>query len=385
MYPSQHLYLQNKPGALALAQISFAPTTLAIIITVVLGMAFLAWVIWLLATGRLSKWAKASLQNQKWIAQDNKFNNELKSLARGINEQHAQLGKETWEARISNPGYEDAYNKLVNVNQQVLSMEMHASSLKEELEKFNQDRAKIESKYKEQLNMLDKERETAQAAVNELNKQHKVLDTEFNELSMERARIQREIKEARTNIIEIENSDAPNKSALIFPLNSRLEQLSSALSDVSSKTPAIDEKMAKIETDLNPLNAQLDELGKNYSRTQILMSQDLNPLDDHINKLKQSIKKKEEEIAQLQKSMPTMLEELGAHVDHVRPESLRLEPLYTNLDDLHERTRTATNEQQKLRLEMDKGDKSSVRKFAWFWFAVLLVVIAILAVLFFVK
>ncbi len=171
-------------------------------------------------------------------------------------------------------------------------MEMHASSLKEELEKFNQDRAKIESKYKEQLNTLDKERETAQAAVNELNKQHKALDTEFTGLSMERARIQREIKEARTNIIEIENSDAPNKSALIFPLNSRLEQLSSALSDVSSKTPAIDEKMAKIETDLNPLNTQLDELGKNYSRTQILMSQDLNPLDDHINKLKQSIKKK---------------------------------------------------------------------------------------------
>ena len=129
-----------------------------------LGVAFLAWVIWLIATGRLSKWAKASLQNQKWNAQDNKFNNELKSLARAINEQHAQLGKETWEARISNPGYEDAYNKLVNVNQQVLSMEMHASSLKEELEKFNQDRAKIESKYKEQLNTLDKERETAQAA-----------------------------------------------------------------------------------------------------------------------------------------------------------------------------------------------------------------------------
>lgn len=183
-------------------------------------------------------------------------------------------------------------------------MEMHASSLKEELEKFNQDRAKIESKYKEQLNTLDKERETAQAAVNELNKQHKALDTEFTGLSMERARIQREIKEARTNIIEIENSDAPNKSALIFPFNSRLEQLSSALSDVSSKTPAIDEKMAKIETDLNPLNTQLDELGKNYSRTQILMSQDLNPLDDHINKLKQSIKKKKKKLLSCRNQCP---------------------------------------------------------------------------------
>ena len=80
-----------------------------------------------------------------------------------------------------------------------------------------------------------------------------------------------------------------------------------------------------------------------------------------------------------------MLEELGTFVDHARPESLRLAPLYTNLDDIHERTRLATDEQQQLRLLMDKGDKSSARKFVWFLVLVFLVLIAIAAMLFFLK
>ncbi len=384
MYPlHQHLSISHRP--FVPAELEFAPTTLAIILSIILGVLLIAWIVWLIASKRLPQWARAASQNRKWNHQDNKLSSELKSLARAMNQQHAQLGKETWEARLSHPSYEDAYNKLVNVNQQVLGMEMHASSLKEELEKFSQNRKTIETQYDEQLSKLESQRKTAQSTLDELNKRHKALDLEFTELGIEKARIQREIKETRTNIIEIENSDAPNKSALVFPLNSRLEQLSTSLTEVSTKSPVLDDEIIKIEADLKPLKDQLDELGKTFSRTQILKNQELTPLDDHTTKLKQSLKKKEEEIVQLEKSVPAMLEELGTFVDHARPESLRLAPLYTNLDDIHERTRLATDEQQQLRLLMDKGDKSSARKFVWFLVLVFLVLIAIAAMLFFLK
>lgn len=378
-------YLQIKAFALALAPIEFKPTILAIVLAALIAVAFIAWVIWLIVSKRLPKWAAAASQSRKWNAQDNKLSNELKNLARAMNQQHAQLGKETWDARLSDPGYDTAYTRLVNLNQQVLGMEMHVSSLKEELKKITQDRDAIETQYDDQLNKFEAERRTTQTSIAELSKRHKGLDTELTELSMEKARIQREIKETRTKMIEIDNSDAPNKPAFTFPLTSKLEQLSTTLMDVSKKSPSIDDEIMKVESELKPLNDQLEELNKNFSRTQILKNQELSPLDNHIAKLKQSLKKKEEEILQLEKVVPTMLEELGAQVDYVRPESLHLAPLYTNLDDIHERTRLATDEQQQLRLLMDKGDKSSARKFSWFLFAILLVIVAILSVLIFVK
>lgn len=360
-------------------------STLAIILAVVLAGLFIAFFIWLLISKRFTKWAGAALQRNKWLRKDHKLSTELKKLAGALNQQHAQLGKETWEARLTHPAYEPAYNKLVNVNQQMVGMEMHASALNDELKKIQQDIETITSRYDQEISEIEENRQKTQAEVNDLVRQHKALDSEFTELSMERARVQREIKETRTSIIDIENSDAPNKSALVFPLNSQLEQLTASLTEFSTKSPTLDDQIKKIEDTLHPANLKLEELGASLNRTQVLKKQELMPLEDELTKLKQSIKKKEEEMAQLEASMPAMLEELGAHVDHARPESLRLAPLYTNLDDIYERTRRATDEQHLLRLDMDKGDKSSARNFKLFLALALIVIIAIVLILIFVK
>ena len=361
------------------------PTTLAYVLAGILTGLLLAFIVWLMVSKRLTKWAAAALQHNKWLRKDHKLTTDLKKLATALNVQHAELGKETWEARLSHPSYEPAYNKIVNVNQQKVSMEMHASSLGDDLKKLEQDIETITGRYDQSLAEIESNRKAIQTEVDELSQKHKTLDTEFTDLSMERARVQREIKETRTSIIDIENSDAPNKSALVFPLNSQLEQLTASLTEFSTKSPTLDDQIKKIEDTLHPANLKLEELGASLNRTQVLKKQELMPLEDELTKLKQSIKKKEEEMAQLEASMPAMLEELGAHVDHARPESLRLAPLYTNLDDIYERTRRATDEQHLLRLDMDKGDKSSARNFKLFLALALIVIIAIILILIFVK
>lgn len=363
----------------------FNPSPLAIVLAVILGLLLIALIIWLIISKELPKWAKAASLSRQWNTQDNKLTNELKNLARDLNQQHTILGKETWEARLSDPAYEAAYTKLVNVNQQVLGMKMHANTLKEELDKATEHRKQIETQYDEQLNKLDFEQRNAQTHFAELTKRHKTLDVESTELNMNKARVQREIKEIRTNIIEIENSDAPNKSALVFPLNSKLEQLSISLTDLTTKSPSIEDEIIKVESELGPLNVHLEELGKNFSRAQLLKAQELIPLDEHIGKLIQSLKKKDEEIAQLESAIPAMLQELGAHVDHARPASLRLAPLYANLDDIRDRSRLASEEQQQLRLLMDKGDKASARKFTLFWVLVVVALVSIACILLFMK
>ncbi|HNZ15010.1 MAG TPA: hypothetical protein PKI51_03275 [Anaerolineaceae bacterium] len=367
------------------AQTTFSPSPLAIILSVILAVILLGLFIWLLVSGRFGIWLKAALQSSKWTRQDNKLASELKNLARLMNKQHAELGKEAWEARLNHPGYEDAYNKLVGVNEQMVSMKLHLNTLKEESQKVSEERALRNDGFDAQLKQIDDERQSTQSKLEEIKRQHKELNQTLTNLNLERSRIQREIKETRTSIIDIENSEAPNKTALIFPLNSQLEQLSTSLTEVSQKTPALNTELTALETEMQPLNAQLEDLAKTFSQTQILKKQDLSPLDDHLTSLQQAIKKKEEEITALQKTMPDLLAELGAHVDHVRPESLRLSPLYANLDDIHQRTNSATAEKQQLRLTMDKGDKSSVRKFWLFILFAIVVLIAIAIILFFVK
>ncbi len=360
------------------------PSTLAYILAGVLAGLLIALIVWLLVSKHLTKWAGAALQRNKWLRKDHKLTTELKKLASALNVQHAELGKETWEARLTHPSYEPAYNKIVNVNQQKVGMEMHASSLGDELKKLEQDIETITRRYDQSLAEIESNRKITQTEVDALTQQHKTLDTAFTDLNLERARVQREIKETRTSIIDIENSDAPNKTALVFPLNSKLEQLSISLSDFSAKSPNLDEQLKQIEDALQPANLKLEELAGELNRTQILKKQELMPLEEQLSKLKQSIKKKQEEIAQLDASMPAMLEELGAHVDHARPESLRLAPLYTNLDDIYERTRRATEDQHALRLDMDKGDKASARNFKLFLALVVLMIAAIVLILIFV-
>lgn len=360
------------------------PSTLAYILAGVLAGLLIALIVWLLVSKHLTKWAGAALQRNKWLRKDHKLTTELKKLASALNVQHAELGKETWEARLTHPSYEPAYNKIVNVNQQKVGMEMHASSLGDELKKLEQDIETITRRYDQSLAEIESNRKITQTEVDALTQQHKTLDTAFTDLNLERARVQREIKETRTSIIDIENSDAPNKTALVFPLNSKLEQLSISLSDFSAKSPNLDEQLKQIEDALQPTNLKLEELAGELNRTQILKKQELMPLEEQLSKLKQSIKKKQEEIAQLDASMPAMLEELGAHVDHARPESLRLAPLYTNLDDIYERTRRATEDQHALRLDMDKGDKASARNFKLFLALVVLMIAAIVLILIFV-
>lgn len=360
------------------------PSTLGYILAGVLAGLLIALIVWLLVSKHLTKWAGAALQRNKWLRKDHKLTTELKKLASALNVQHAELGKETWEARLTHPSYEPAYNKIVNVNQQKVGMEMHASSLGDELKKLEQDIETITRRYDQSLAEIESNRKITQTEVDALTQQHKTLDTAFTDLNLERARVQREIKETRTSIIDIENSDAPNKTALVFPLNSKLEQLSISLSDFSAKSPNLDEQLKQIEDALQPANLKLEELAGELNRTQILKKQELMPLEEQLSKLKQSIKKKQEEIAQLDASMPAMLEELGAHVDHARPESLRLAPLYTNLDDIYERTRRATEDQHALRLDMDKGDKASARNFKLFLALVVLMIAAIVLILIFV-
>lgn len=356
---------------------AWLPTAAAILLIV----ALLALLAWLYKEGKLQAWFKAGIDNTRWQYRQTRLGADLKNMEREKAGLHEDLGAKAWEAQVDDPAYASAYTEVQSINQQIAGLREQISTLEAWLGETSQQRADLVEQFDGQVSQLETARKNARSRLDRLQTDLKRQDAELTNVIKDKARFQRDIKNTRTRIIELENSDDPARGELLPSLNTTLDGLTQQLLHASNAEPTVNAEISRLNTELQPVRAEIQAVEDEIDRTQDLKRQDLNPMDQRIDNLRSTINARMGDIKGLETTLQQGIRELGPLVDEARPSSPALQESYTRLDAVSSKMAAAIEDRDRFGNLISTADKTAVRSFWLVVAGVILVIIAAIVLL----
>ena len=304
----------------------------SIVMGIVLLLAYLGLVIYLWRVGKLSIWFAAGSATARLKTQNVRLKGELKGLERDKSDLLNELGQKAWEARVSDPSYESAYNQLITVQGQIDGATDHRRSLEEKKADLAQQRLAVVERFNQQIETLKSQQENVDRDLNEAKNHVRALEAELDAAAQEKIRFQRDVKDTRGRIIEMERSDDPAKVEQLSELNSRLSSLTTSLLDATNAEPELAAQLPGLQNQALALSTELNNLQGQIQTLEGDLKRELIPLDDKLEALEKQVKTKTSEIKTFAEQLEPMVKALGAQVEKARPLSPELTELYQKLD-----------------------------------------------------
>jgi chromosome segregation ATPase len=304
----------------------------SIVTGILLLLAYLGLVIYLWRVGKLSVWFAAGSATARLKTQNVRLKGELKGLERDKSDLLDELGQKAWEARVSDPSYESAYNQLITVQGQIDGATDHRRSLEEKKADLAQQRLAVVERFNQQIETLKSQQENVDRDLNEAKNRVRALETELDAAAQEKIRFQRDVKDTRGRIIEMERSDDPAKVEQLSELNSRLSSLTTSLLDATNAEPELAAQLPGLQNQALALSTELNNLQGQIQALEGDLKSELLPLDDQLEALEKQVKTKTSEIKTFAEQLEPMVKALGAQVEKARPLSPELTELYQKLD-----------------------------------------------------
>ncbi len=305
---------------------------LSIVMGILLLLAYLGLVFYLWRIGKLSTWFHAGSTAARLKTQDVRLKSELKGLERDKSDLLDDLGEKAWAARVSDPSYESAYNQLLTVQGQIDGATDHRRSLEEKKADLAQQRKAVVERFEQQIGTFKTQQTTVERNLAEAKSQVRALETDLDATAQVKARYQREVKETRSRIIEMERSDDPAMLEQLEQLNNRLGNLTNSLLDATNAEPELAAQLPGLQNQALALSTELNDLQGQIQALEADMKSELLPLDDQFEALEKQIKTKTSEIKSFSEQIEPMAKALGVQVEKARPLSPELMDLYQKLD-----------------------------------------------------
>ncbi len=304
----------------------------SIVMGILLLLAYLGLVIYLWRVGKLSTWFAAGSAAARLKVQGVRLKGELKGLERDKSDLLDELGEKAWAARVSDPAYEGAYNQLLTVQGQIDGATDHRRSLEEKKVELAEQRKDVVERFYQQIEALKNQQAGVDRDLSEAKNRVRVLEADLDAAAQEKSRFQRDVKDTRGRIIEMERSDDPDKVERLVELNSRLSSLTTSLLDATNAEPELAAQLPALQNQALALSTQLNELQGQIQALEGDLKSELLPLDDQLEALEKQIKTKTSEIKTFGEQLTPMAKALGAQVEKARPLSPELTELYQKLD-----------------------------------------------------
>lgn len=299
---------------------------------ILLLLAYLGLVIYLWRTGKLSLWFKAGSTTARLRTQDARLKSELKGLDRDKAALLDELGEKAWEARVCDPSYENTYNQLLSIQGQMDGAADYRRSLEEKKAELDQQRNEVVERFDQQIGALKNQRADVERNLTEAKNRVRALEADLDAAAGEKVRFQRDVKDTRSRIIEMERSDDPNKAAQLGELNSRLSSLTASLLDATNAEPELAAQLPGLQNEALSLSTALNDLHGQIQALENDRKNELLPIDEQLEALEKQIKTKTSEIKSFGEQLAPMVRDLGAEVEQARPLSPELTELYQKLD-----------------------------------------------------
>lgn len=350
------------------------PDWVSIVIGALLILAFIGLLIWLFTSGKLRQWVQAGTQSGKWKIKDYQLSNEIKKTERTKVTQIEDLGKKAWDSRVSDPAYQQAWSELEAIEEQIEVVKAHSLNLQDNLNQVTTQSEEITNNYDGQIENLENQRKDTEQKLKLAQSSLRQLESEIDSLANQKSLLQRDIKATRTDLINLEGSEEPDRAEIMGNLNTRLDGLVQNLLDVSNAEPELASKIPNRQSEVLALNAHITELGDQMKKLEGQKAQALEPLTQQIEALKKQIQNKTDEIQELERKIEPKVKALGHMVDTARPESAMLQESYSKLDSIYQKMSSISQERDSLAAKLDGLDKSASRNF------ILLILLGIIAI-----
>jgi Chromosome segregation ATPases len=351
----------------------------SIVMGILLLLAYLGLVVYLWRVGKLSAWFAAGSSAARLKTQDARLKGDLKGLERDKAALLDELGEKAWAARVSDPSYESAYNQLLTVQGQIDGAADHRRSLEEKKADLDLQRKAVVERFDQQIEALKSQQKNVDRDLNEAKNRVRALESDLDAAAQEKIRFQREVKDTRGRIIEMERSDDPAKVEQLSELNSRLSSLTTSLLDATNAEPELAAQLPALQNQALALSTQLNDLQGQIQALEGDLKSELLPLDDQLESLEKQIKTKTSEIKSFGEQLAPMAKALGAQVEKSRPLSPDLTELYQKLDMILSKVDFKSQAKEDVSSNLGTVDKTaSLNFYVLLLIGVLIIVLAIL-------
>lgn len=348
---------------------------------IVLLLGFLGFLIWLYTKGTLLQWVRAGTQTGKWKLRDVQILNETKKTERTKQIQIEELGQKAWKARVNDPSYAQAWADLEASDSQIDSVMRYTRGLQDNLNLVHTQIDDLVRNYDNQIIQIDNQRKETDQKLKKAQSELRQLESELDKLANEKGLLQRDIKATRTDLINTEGSDEPDRVEIMSNLNLRLDGLVHNLLEVSNAEPELAGLIPARQSEVLALNTRVNELLDRVRKLENQKKNDVEPLDQQVEALEKQIKVKNDEVAELEKRMDPMIKSLGQMVDAARPSAEALQADYANLDSTYQKLTTAAQSRSDLAVKLEGLDKDASRNFyLLLGLGVIVIVLAILLI-----
>lgn len=339
------------------------PGWVTILIGALLLLGFIGLLIWLFTTGKLRQWYQAGTQGGKWKFQDLQLSNEIKKTERLKVAQIEELGKKAWDARVSDPAYQQAWSDLEAIEEEIEVVKVHSRNLQDNLNQVSTQSEEITQNYNNQIETLDSQRKETEQKLKQAQSELKQLETDIDSLANQKTSFQRDIKATRTDLINLEGSEEPDRGEIMANLNARLDSLVQNLLNVSNAEPELASKIPARQSEVLTLNTHVSDLGDQMKKLEYQKEQELEPLKQQIEALKKQIQNKTDEVQELERKMEPKVKALGHMVDTARPGSDVLQESYSKLDSVYRKMSNISQERDSISSKLEELDKTASRNF----------------------
>ena len=351
----------------------------SIVMGILLLLAYLGLVIYLWRVGKLSTWFAAGSTAARLKTQDARLKGELRGLDRDKSDLLDELGEKAWAARVSDPSYEGAYNQLLTVQGQIDGATDHRRSLEEKKVDLVQQRKAVVERFDQQIEALKSQQTAVDHDLSDAKNLVRALEADLDAASQEKIRFQRDVKDTRGRIIELERSEDPDKGVRLVDLNSRLTTLTTSLLDATNAEPELAAQLPGLQNQALALSTQFNDLQGQIQALESDQKSELLPLDDQLEALEKHIKTKTSEIKTFGEQLVPMAKALGAQVEQARPLSPELTELYQKLDMIISKVDFKAQAKEDVSSNLGTVDKTaSLNFFVLLLIGVLIIVLAIL-------
>jgi chromosome segregation ATPase len=351
----------------------------SIVMGVLLLLAYLGLVIYLWRAGKLRTWFAAGSTAARLKTQDARLKSELKGLERDRTSLLDELGEKAWASRVSDPAYETAYNQLLTVQGQIDGATDHRRSLEEQKAELAQQRKAVVERFDQQIEAHKSQQAGVDHELTDAKNRVRALEADLDGAAHEKVRFQRDVKDTRGRIIELERSDNPAKAEQLVELNSRLNSLTTSLLDATNAEPELAAQLPGLQNQALALSTQLNDLQGQIQALEADMKDELLPLDDQLEAHEKQIKTKTSEIKSFGEQLAQMAKALGVQVEKARPLSPDLTELYQKLDMIISKVDFKTQAKDDVSSNLGSVDKTASHNFyVLLLIGVLIIVLAIL-------
>ncbi|MEA4812288.1 MAG: hypothetical protein VB108_06935 [Anaerolineaceae bacterium] len=351
----------SQPAKTAAATTGYQIAPLILAVLLLIAAIAAAWYFY--TKGDLKKWIDEGLAMIRSKLDQSRFKNQKRRTEAEQLELMKELGRQAWQARVSDPSYAETYQELEACQADEGPMEDVVKAVQLELAKARDARNRLTGAFNQKVNDLQTQLNQMNESVNRLKSEQQAAAESLQKADERKRSLENEARSCESSIAKLQGSDQPDRDSQIASLNNNIATLGKTIYALGDQIAGLNSQTLKLSNDQGPYLTQIDNLKAQINQYTNEHKDALLPLDQQVSNLETNLKTRQTELAAIREKMAPIIESLGPKVEAARPDCAALQDLYQKLDVKKEQLSSATQGFELANSRIASGDKEGLRNF----------------------